>query len=215
MAKKKPNTSSEEEQAVLNYLRKVNRPYSSTDIFNNLHAKYPKAAVAKSLEKLVSQSLIVSKVYGKSAVYAPKQTEEAATADDLESLDTDLQSLTEKVDKLKAENKQLSQAVSQLQSTPTTENAQTDLERILQENEAFQERLRNLQQGKSRISDKDHAAITAEMDKCRNEWRKRRRMFQDMFKTVTEHMPGDPNELKEDMGIEDDVVPFDQDPLAL
>jgi 26S proteasome regulatory subunit (ATPase 3-interacting protein) len=32
---------------------------------------------------------------------------------------------------------------------------------------------------------------------------------------VTEHMPGNPNELKEQLGIEEDEVPFDKDPLAI
>jgi 26S proteasome regulatory subunit (ATPase 3-interacting protein) len=30
---------------------------------------------------------------------------------------------------------------------------------------------------------------------------------------VTEHYPGNPSELKEELGIEDDPIPFEKDPL--
>jgi len=31
---------------------------------------------------------------------------------------------------------------------------------------------------------------------------------------VTEHYPGNPKELKEELGIEEDPIPFEQDPLV-
>lgn len=37
--------------------------------------------------------------------------------------------------------------------------------------------------------------------------------FREIFKTVTEHYPGKPSELKEELGIEEDPIPFEQDPL--
>ena len=67
MSKKSPDST------VLEYLRQQNRPYSATDIFNNLHKEFGKTAVTKSLESLAAANKIMEKTYGKQKVYAPCQ----------------------------------------------------------------------------------------------------------------------------------------------
>ena len=82
-----------DDKAVLDYLRKVNRPYSAScvscsfwhgqtpltsfpllaDIFNNLHGKYQKPGIVKALERLTEQEVVASKTYGKMNIYTVKQ----------------------------------------------------------------------------------------------------------------------------------------------
>lgn len=66
-------SSSEEISIILKYLTNQNRPYSATDIFNNLHEKIGKTALQKHLNTLVEQDLITCKAYGKQSIYFAKQ----------------------------------------------------------------------------------------------------------------------------------------------
>ncbi|CEI95942.1 hypothetical protein RMCBS344292_10116 [Rhizopus microsporus] len=172
MAKKKTTGGSAkvEEHAVLEYMKKVNRPYSATDVFNNLHSKYSKAHIIKALDKLVEEGEVISKTYGKSVVYSIKQdvVKSDETGQTLDSL----------------------------------------------ENEQLEQRLSHLKSGVVLIPPEKRKKADEEFTRNRDQWKKRRTMFQTIFKTVTEHMPGKPDELKEELGIEEDSIPYDKDPLA-
>ena len=57
---KKIKTSKKDaDSQVLHYLQKQNRPYSTNDIFMNLHKEFGKTAVQKSLDNLVYVSFIL------------------------------------------------------------------------------------------------------------------------------------------------------------
>lgn len=62
-----------EESVILNYLRTQNRPYSATDVFNNLHGQVGKTAVVKLLAQMQENGTIHGKVYGKQWVYVARQ----------------------------------------------------------------------------------------------------------------------------------------------
>jgi Fe2+/Zn2+ uptake regulation proteins len=49
-------------EVVIKYLRDQNRPYSTNDIFSNLHEEIKKPTVQKALDKLVEQGRITEKV---------------------------------------------------------------------------------------------------------------------------------------------------------
>lgn len=56
------------DEAILDYLNKQYRPYSTNDIIQNLHGEYSKAVVQKTLESLAARGLILSKLFGKSLI---------------------------------------------------------------------------------------------------------------------------------------------------
>ncbi|CDR37234.1 CYFA0S01e08724g1_1 [Cyberlindnera fabianii] len=62
------NISTGPESTILDYLNKQYRPYSTTDIIQNLHGEIGRAAAVKAIEALVSDGKIVSKLYGKVVV---------------------------------------------------------------------------------------------------------------------------------------------------
>lgn len=64
---------SKDEQKVLDYLEKMNRPYSVNDILQNLHNEVTKAAVQKALDQLVSKEKIREKIYNKQKIYTVVQ----------------------------------------------------------------------------------------------------------------------------------------------
>lgn len=59
----------------MEYLTMQNRPYSATDIFNNLHGQVGKTSVVKTLTKLYEEGRINGKAYGKQWIYFAKQVE--------------------------------------------------------------------------------------------------------------------------------------------
>ncbi|CAG8765661.1 2665_t:CDS:2, partial [Acaulospora morrowiae] len=87
------------EQKVLDYLRKQNRPYSVTDISNNLHNAITKAAIQKALTNLVEKEEVGCKTYGKQSVYVVKQ--------ELNEMDVKIEELKKEVNDYKDRNKQL------------------------------------------------------------------------------------------------------------
>jgi 26S proteasome regulatory subunit (ATPase 3-interacting protein) len=66
------NELSTEETIILEYLMMQNRPYSATDIFNNLHGTVRKNGVSKILSNLHEKGIINGKAYGKQWVFASK-----------------------------------------------------------------------------------------------------------------------------------------------
>lgn len=94
----------------------------------------------------------------------------------------------------------------------------------------MEQRLNHLKSGVVLIPPEKRKRADEEFTRNRDQWKKRRTMvrsiyiikkarlmfiqFQTIFKTVTEHMPGKPDELKEELGIEEDSILYDKDPLA-
>ena len=52
------------DKSILEYMRSQNRPYSLLNIFDNMHAPFPKAQMQLALERLVAESHLVMKEYG-------------------------------------------------------------------------------------------------------------------------------------------------------
>ncbi|KAF4318193.1 hypothetical protein BBO99_00007437 [Phytophthora kernoviae] len=69
----KPMSASEAEVAVLDYMRKTNRPYSLLNVFENLHRAIAKPSLTKLLDNLVTKEELVSKTYGKAKIYYMNQ----------------------------------------------------------------------------------------------------------------------------------------------
>ncbi|KAI7864505.1 Tat binding protein 1-interacting protein-domain-containing protein [Spinellus fusiger] len=215
MAKKKAgsdNKDEDSERAVIEYMRKVNRPYSANDIFNNLHGKHPKPGIVKILERLTEQEALVAKTYGKTPIYTIKQNkEDMPSKEDKELLEAEYEGLKEELTNIKEENRQLSRTLAEIKKEPTTEELKVQLEEILKENEQHQERLVHLKSGSILVSEEERIKVDTEYDFHRREWRSRRKMFKEIFTTITENMPGDPQELKETLGIEEDPISYEKD----
>ncbi|CAO3636744.1 unnamed protein product [Mucor fragilis] len=220
--KKTGSTKKEEENVVLEYLTKVNRPYSATDIFNNLHAKYTKGSITKALDQLVKDESIMSKAYGKSTIYSTKQSmDDVPSEEEVRAMEKSLEELTERHNELVSENKTLDQVLAKTRSEPTTDEAKKLLEKAKTEvyfahveNEQLKEKLEKLKSGTVLIPPEKRKRANDDFDTYRQLWKKRRGMFREIFKTVTEHYPGKPSDLKEELGIEEDPIPFEQDPLV-
>ncbi|KAG1313456.1 hypothetical protein G6F64_002239 [Rhizopus arrhizus] len=196
-------------------MKKVNRPYSATDVFNNLHGTYSKSQVVKALDKLVKYEQLISKVYGKSTIYSIKQHRTEEDEGDNNEIRSDVNRLTEKLNEIKNENKKFEEELANLKNEPTTKEAINLFEKYKEDNEKLKERLDKLTNGSILIPPEKRKRVDEEFEFNRNMWKKRRKLFRTIFNTVTEHLPGNPNEFKERLGIEEDKIPFEKDPLDI
>ncbi|KAJ2962779.1 hypothetical protein NQZ79_g2084 [Umbelopsis isabellina] len=184
-AKKSTSAQDKDEDLVLQYLRKTNRPYNAilqnqADIHTNLNNTLTKTSVAKALDKLTDKQLAFSKTYGKSIIYSVAQDENnAVSPNEMAKLDSQIEKLTQKLSSLK-------------------EAKVEKVNAVLQNHEAAQ-RLALCRSQNGQISVEDKQRIEKEYDVNINLWKSRKKLFNEIFKTVTEHLPG-----KEEIGIEED-----------
>ncbi|KAJ8654775.1 hypothetical protein O0I10_009496 [Lichtheimia ornata] len=208
--RKAPSPNSEEEDIVVrNYLRKVNRPYSATDVFNNLHGKYQKSNIVKALDRLTEQETVVSKTYGKMTIYSIKQDKTDMLPEQLEAMDVNVQTLANQVESTMQENQHLSSTLRDITITPLTQDAKELASKLTQENETYRGRLEKIKQGQTLLAPEERKRIDTVLEHMRKEWRIRRKMFVDIFSTVTEQSADKPAELKEELGIEEDPIPYE------
>ncbi|KAJ3152368.1 hypothetical protein HDU86_005897 [Geranomyces michiganensis] len=112
----------------------------------------------------------------------------------------------------------LSLELSTLNNSLTDDQIQEKLLALNAENERMEERLATLRSGDAppQLSDKEIKAADLKLEKMRKEWRTRKRLFSDMWGTVTENVPGSIEEFRESVGIETDEsagVNINDDPL--
>ncbi|KAG1636572.1 hypothetical protein G6F45_001183 [Rhizopus arrhizus] len=207
MAKKKTTSSAsaeEAEKAILEYMIKVNRPYSATDIFSNLHSKYSKAHVIKALDKLAEEGELLSKLYGKASIYSIKQNivENNKSEHILDAIDIEINKTTDKMNIIKAENKKFEEELFRLKSEPTAQEAIDLNKQYKEKNKELAEKLEKFKNGAVFIPSEKRERVEAEFNFNRNMWKKRRKMFQNIFDTISDNLPDNSNELKEQLVVE-------------
>lgn len=62
-----------DDDTLVEYMRKTNRPYSLINIFDNLHGKVKKPVLLKMLEQLVVKNKLTCKEFGKARIYLINQ----------------------------------------------------------------------------------------------------------------------------------------------
>ncbi|KAF9273951.1 PSMC3 interacting protein [Mortierella alpina] len=205
------------EKLVLDYLVKQNRPYSVTDIVSNLHSAVSKTECQRVMNALVDKDLVTMKLYGKQAIYVARQdTIETATPEQLAAVDSEISSLQTLTAEAKSKNKQLTSELSALKSALTTEQVTARLEQLRSKNEKSKEHLDQLRAGTQLVTAEEKTRVVKEMEKHRKLWIERRRLFKDMFATVTENFPSKPKDLLEELDIDtQDPIDVNTNPLQL
>ncbi|CAG8484879.1 11329_t:CDS:2 [Paraglomus occultum] len=213
--KKTPSAKADGEQLVVDYLRKQNRPYSATDIVNNLHGAITKTVAQKALNALAEKGEVTHKPYGKQSVYVINQNQfELPSSDDLASMDVKIDTLKTEIMEYTEKNKQLQSVLNGLNNSLTNEQIKERLKTLEDENKRNEERLNILRSGTKQVSSDDKKRIDASYEMNRKFWKQRKKLFDDIFKTLMEYIPQKPQEFIEEIGIEEDPIDINEDPLA-
>jgi 26S proteasome regulatory subunit (ATPase 3-interacting protein) len=129
------------EENVHDYLRKMNRPYSIINIFDNLHGKIKKPDLQKVLDNLVKDKKIIEKEFGKCLVYWYNQALIEVNQDRLEDEKEKYTSAKERHDQLRKSLQELKAKLAVLEKVPTTESYKEQIKKCDQEIPILEDKL--------------------------------------------------------------------------
>ncbi|KAJ0974908.1 hypothetical protein J5N97_016873 [Dioscorea zingiberensis] len=196
------------EVIVLNYVNELNRPLNSQNVADALQKfNLKKTAIQKALDTLSDSGQISFKEYGKQKIYIARQDQ--FKIPNVQELDQMKKENSKLQDELEAQKKAIAEVETEnraLQSNLTLEEIRTKQAKLKTEVSLMEEKLEKLRTGIVLVKPEDKKAIEEAYHEKINQWRKRKRIFKELWDTLTENSPKDSKEFKEELGIE-----FDED----
>ncbi|XP_021754294.1 homologous-pairing protein 2 homolog [Chenopodium quinoa] len=194
------------EGIVLNFVNEQDRPLNAQNAADALQKfNLKKTAVQKALDSLADSGKIAFKEYGKQKIYIARQDQfEIPNSEELNQMKEQNAKLQEQVSEQKKAVSEVEGEIKSLQSNLTLEDMQAKLGRLNTEVEEMEDKLTKLRGGVTLVKPEDRKAIEDLYVNAISHWRKRKRMFKDIWDTITENLPRDLKELKEELGIEYD-----------
>ncbi|KAH8117635.1 TBPIP-domain-containing protein [Phellopilus nigrolimitatus] len=198
----------EAEDAILKYLKKMNRPFGAVDVCANLKGAVPKTATQKILLSLAEKGEITQKPYGKTTFFVAKQSDlEDMPADKLAALEAENKSIEEENKLIGEEIKKATAELAKLKSTPTDEELYQQIREAKAAVKKSLDYLTPLRAGTSLVSPEEIAQLDKDWMKWRAEWISRRKIYTNLWHLVSDSLsPQDANDLAEDLGIECDTT---------
>ncbi|KZV19496.1 ous-pairing protein 2, partial [Dorcoceras hygrometricum] len=202
MAPKSDNT----EGIVLNYVNEQNRPLNSQNVADSLQKfNLKKAAIQKVLDALADGGKISFKEYGKQKIYLARQDQfDIPNNEELNKMKEENAKLQEQLTQQKKAVAEVEGESKALQTNLTMEEIQAKKAKLLNEVTQMEEKLIKLRQGVTLVSPEERQNVEKNYTDMINLWRRRKRMFKDVWDAITENFPKNLKELKEELGIEYD-----------
>ncbi|KAL2546493.1 Homologous-pairing protein 2-like protein [Forsythia ovata] len=194
------------EGIVLNFVNEQNRPLNSQNAADSLQKfNLKKAAVQKALDNLADSGKISFKEYGKQKIYVARQDQfDIPNNEELNQMKEENTKLQEQLDEQKKAIAGVEGEIKALQSNLTLEEVQAKQVKLGKEVKQMEEKLIKLRQGVTLVSPGERQAVEKMYMDTVNQWRRRKRMFKDIWDAITENSPKNLNEFKEELGIEYD-----------
>lgn len=193
------------EKAILDYVKAQNRPYSSNDIFNNLHKEHGKTAVVRALDQLAQDGKIKEKTYGKQKIYFANQDEFPDVAEaELSAMDQEIGDLNAKLQEITRQLQGRQSQLSALSNTLTKEQLVEKIETVSEERDRLKARLEKLTSNTNFVEPEVKDRIYKDNEKFVKEWRKRKRLANDMIDAILEGYPKGKKALLEETGVDTD-----------
>ncbi|KAI0819303.1 TBPIP-domain-containing protein [Trametes gibbosa] len=198
----------EAEERVLDYIRRMNRPFGAVDVSANLKGAVPKAATQKIMVALAEKGDLVQKTYGKTTFFVANQASlEDMPSEKLAALEAEVKRIEEDDKTLGADVKSLGSELAKLKSTPTDEELAAEVRRAADAVQKARGRLEPLQTGTPLISAEESAELERDWMRWRKEWIRRRKIFNTFWSLATDALaPQEATELGDDLGIELDTA---------
>ncbi|KAH9957120.1 TBPIP-domain-containing protein [Russula dissimulans] len=195
------------ENKVLEYIKRINRPYGAVDISANLKGAVPKPATQKILLALAEKGEVTQKTYSKATFFVANQDNlDALSEDKVKALARETEALTEHNKALVAEIKAASAELARIKSTPTDSELATLIDQAESKVATLRKHLEPLCAGTPIVSAAELDALDAEWAQWRAEWVRRRKVFYNFWALVSDSLPPpDAVQLAEDLGIEYDT----------
>jgi 26S proteasome regulatory subunit (ATPase 3-interacting protein) len=195
----------DKEDIILEYLQRTNRPYSAIDIFNNLKGKIPKTMVVKCLNSMVESERIKGKLYGKQWVYVARQDLlDCPTQEQIAVMDDRIDELKSEIATCTTTNKSLDTELSDLLNSKTDLDLAQEIQEFEIKIQTLEKKLNQLENGQVQVSQELKIKIDQELLQMNGYWKSRKKIFKNIWDTITESLPGSKKEFMEELGIEED-----------
>eukprot|EP00049_Salpingoeca_infusionum_P025973 m.22960 g.22960 ORF g.22960 m.22960 type:complete len:225 (-) comp8437_c0_seq3:3121-3795(-) len=192
-------------QTILKYMQDTNRPYNATDIAANLHGAIGKTLVTKTLSALAGSGDLVEKVYGKQKIYFIPQDElEKLSKEELAEADQRINDLKQEVADLEQECSRLDSALKGILQTPETADALKQVQELTAANAAKREKAEKMESATDLVTEDEKQKINKQFNTTVKEWKRRKRMANDILGQILESYPKPKKALYTDVGIETD-----------
>ncbi|KAJ3994144.1 TBPIP-domain-containing protein [Lentinula boryana] len=197
----------EAEDKILEYVRRMNRPYGAVDVAANLKGAVPKAATQKILVALAEKGELVQKNYSKTTFFVANQAKiDTLSPEKISALEEEYKKSDEENKGLALQIKSAATELSRIKNLPSDSELNEQLTSL---EDAIAKRislLQPLRSGAPPISAEEVAQIDADWLKWREEWIRRKKIFNSLWVLATDSLPPqDATILSEDLGIEHDT----------
>ncbi|KAJ3776966.1 TBPIP-domain-containing protein [Lentinula raphanica] len=210
-SKQKPDVKvlkgQEAEDKVLEYIRRMNRPYGAVDVAANLKGAVPKTATQKILVALAEKGELVQKNYGKTTFFVVNQTKiDTLSPEKISALEEDFKKLDDENKALALQIKTATTELSKIRNLPSDSELEEQLASIEDAVVKRTSLLQPLRSGAPPVSSEEVAQIDTDWLKWREEWIRRKKIFNTLWALATDSLPPqDAAILSEDLGIEEDT----------
>ncbi|KAK4605881.1 hypothetical protein RGQ29_000241 [Quercus rubra] len=194
------------EAIVLNFVNEQNRPLNSQNVADSLQKfNLKKAATQKALDNLADNGRISFKEYGKQKIYLARQDQfNIPNNDELNQMKEENAKLQQQLQEQKKAISEVEGEIKTLQSNLTLEQIRDKDAKLRKEVKEMEEKLDKLRGGVTLVRPEDRKAVEDMVSEKLTQWRRRKRMFKDLWDAITENSPKDLKEFKEELGIEYD-----------
>ncbi|KDR75281.1 hypothetical protein GALMADRAFT_249282 [Galerina marginata CBS 339.88] len=197
----------EAEDKILEYVKRMNRPYGAVDVAANLKGAVPKATTQKILVALAEKGELVQKVYGKTTFFVYNQAKiDCLPNEKITDLQAELSKIEDENQILSGQVKSCSTELAKVKTTPTDSELDTQITIVKEAISKVNDTLLPLRSGAPPITAEELERIYADWSKWRAEWLRRRKVFITFWQLATDALPPqEAKNLEEGLGIEKDT----------
>ncbi|XP_065880481.1 homologous-pairing protein 2 homolog [Euphorbia lathyris] len=194
------------EAIVLNFVNEQNKPLNSQNVADALQKfNLKKAAVQKALDTLSDGGKISFKEYGKQKIYLARQDQfDIPNTEELTCMKEKNAELQQQLEEQKKAVNEVEGEIKSLQSNLTLEEILEKDAKLRKEVKEMEVKLVKLHEGVTLVRPEERKTIEKMYTDHVSQWRRRKRMFKDLWDAITENSPKDLKEFKEELGIEYD-----------
>nr|CAN68343.1 hypothetical protein VITISV_004017 [Vitis vinifera] len=188
------------------FCRAQNRPLNSQNVADSLQKfNLKKSSVQKALDALADSGRISSKEYGKQKIYLARQDQfDIPNSEELSRMKEENAKLQQQLEEQKRAISEVEGEIKTLQSNLTLEQIRAKEAKLKMEVEEMEDKLNNLRGGVTLVKFEDRKVVEEMYSDRINQWRRRKRIFKDLWDAITENLPKDLKEFKEELAIEYD-----------
>lgn len=194
-------------KVVFEYLRKNERPFTASDIHNNLQTEFgfAKPLVQKALDILVKENKVREKVYGKSKIYFRDWSkDEVVSQETIQGYDKKIERLTQANQETLKEIKKVEAELSKFEKRKSLNQIEKEIKSTEEEVAEMEAKLEKLKESSKEIDPEEFKKVSAQRSMLVKEWRKRKALVNSALDMMMEGYPHSKKRLMQEIGIETD-----------